>query len=451
MAELDSEMAESTPVVSVNQVPGPAEQRSRGFGHWLFRTALRPISFVRSHPGRAALYFALIAILATAAAALGVWIWYDRHLREAKTELERGHHAAAARHLQQCHRVRSEGHDVLLLSARLARMSGSWDEAESLLGRFSKLYGDEDDGVLEQLLLRAVRGETNAVGPQLRARIKASIRWADASRELLGWLHDDPESTAAMLLQGKLEEQRQGFEVAIGLYRRILELDPEHDEARMRLASQLLATRRGDEALPHIEVLRRHLPDHPEVAVQWVQVLALTGRTDESRAALEECIRAHPDYAPALVERGGVRLLQGREPEAEEDFARAVLLDPGNLVARNQFAFALARNGKQKEAAEARAAAERLKADLEEISKLIVGRLQTNPSDPDVHYEIGMIAFRSGLVKEAIQWFTSALQLDPNHVPSHRMLAVVYHEIGNPVLEARHRAFAQGTGQVPNK
>ena len=41
----------------------------------------------------------------------------------------------------------------------------------------------------------------------------------------------------------------------------------------------------------------------------------------------------------------------------------------------------------------------------------------------------------------------TALKRDPNHAPSHTALAVIYHELGNPVLATRHRALAsKGNG-----
>ena len=104
----------------------------------------------------------------------------------------------------------------------------------------------------------------------------------------------------------------------------------------------------------------------------------------------------------------------------------------------------LARNGKPSEAKAQYDAVKQLEADSERIAVLINGPLQNTPNDPQIHYEIGMIALRSGLTTEAIRWFTGALAVDPNHLPTHRILASVYHELENPVLSARHRAKPTG-------
>ncbi|HEY1191730.1 MAG TPA: tetratricopeptide repeat protein [Gemmata sp.] len=420
-----------------------------------------PFRFVIRRPVRAAGYLLLVALVVGAAAAGAAAAWFYRHLRSAEAELALGHNARAVRHLHECRRLYAGHRRVLLLSARAAWRSGALKDAEALLDEYAARYGYDEPVVAEQLLLRAVKGDVEGAEPQLLARTRAGslppdlaseavvtgllvrFRWAEAHRRLTEWLERAPDATAALLLLGKLEEQRQGVLVAQELYQRAVDRDPDHDEARLRLTALLIANRRGAEALPHAEALRHALPNSPEAAVHRVRALALVGRTAESRAALAECRSRYPEFAPALVEEGAAALSDGDEGAAARAFGQAVQLDPGNLVARNQYAFALARVGKGAEAAQAKAEAERLQGDLERISVLITGPLQLRPNDPAVHHEIAMIALRSGLVDEAIRWFTSALQVDPDYTPTHRALVSVYRALDNPVLAARHRALAQ--------
>jgi Flp pilus assembly protein TadD len=448
------------PPESVPGTPG------RGLGRRLLHALLAPARFARRRPGRVAVYVGVFLLLVAVTVAARVWLWFDHHLDAARAELAAGHNAAAMRHLRQCERLAPDAREVLLLGARAARKSGAWDDAELYLTRYHERHGDEDGLVLERLLLRCTRGEVEAVHAALAARIRDGgadaalarealvtgllyrFRWVEALRQLDEWQAAEPNSTAALLLRGKLDEQRQNFPRAVEHYRRVLELDPRHDEARLRLTTLLLADRKGGEALEQLALLRESLPEHPEVAVQWVKALALQGRTEESRAALEACLRDHPDYPAALAERGSQALFDGEEPTAERYLARAVELDPGNLVTRNQYALTLARNGKRAEAARENAAIAALSADLDRISALTSGPLQANPNDPTVHHEIAQIALRSGQIREALRWFHSALQADPNHAPTHRALGVLYHELDQPILSARHRALAN-RGSLP--
>ena len=73
-------------------------------------------------------------------------------------------------------------------------------------------------------------------------------------------------------------------------------------------------------------------------------------------------------------------------------------------------------------------------------------RLQQTPNDPNVYYEVALIGLRAGRPHEALHWFQNALQVDPNHAATHRALSGYYHEMGNPILSAQHRAIARQLG-----
>src|SRR5439155_16585542 len=96
-----------------------------------------------------------------------------------------GHNMEAIRHLRFCHKYRPEHPDVILLSARVARRSGAWTEAERLLDHYSELHGDDDDLALERLALRANRGEIEAVAPLLEAHIASGDSGAAVAFEAL--------------------------------------------------------------------------------------------------------------------------------------------------------------------------------------------------------------------------------------------------------------------------
>lgn len=451
-----------TPTAESAAPPAPAASRPAR----ALRALAAPVRFARRRPARALLAAAVGLLLLTAAVGLGAWAWFERHLAAARREVAAGHNAAAVPHLEACRGLYPDHPEVLVLAARVARRSGAFDEAEVLLARHPR--GDADDAVvLERLLVRAARGDVEAVGPPLLARVRAGgpdaalareglvtgllhrFRWAAADRVLRDWLAETPDDPAALVFKAKFEEQRQLLEPATQTFRRVVELDPAHDDARLRLATLLVGNRRGEEALVHLGELRRRLPNHPEVAVLWAKALALQGRAAEGRAALEACLAAHPDFPPALAERGAAALLDGDEAAAARDLGRAAELDPGNTAVRAQYALVLARLGKTAEAAEQQARVAQLQADAERITTLVIGPLQTRPDDPAVPHEIAQIALRAGQVREALRWFEAALAADPDHLPTHRALAGVYHAIENPALAARHRAIAQRLSAQP--
>src|SRR5207247_2544071 len=153
--------------------------------------------------------------------------------------------------------------------------------------------GDDDALVLERLLLRAAKGEVEAVRPQLQARIDQGGPAAPLAREAL---------------------------VTGLLYRFHLGAADQH--------------------------LERWLQAEPDNTL----ALGLPKRGDEARAVLDECLRSNPDHAPALAERGRLALRDGDGPRAEELLRRAIDLDPGLFPAHYQYSLALQGNRKDAEA-----------------------------------------------------------------------------------------------------
>lgn len=462
-----NEVVANSSIAPLAPGPAPIAEPDR-LTQWrrVIRIALAPATFARRRPGRAAAVSAVLILIGFGLTFAGRFLWAYHHMHAARTAVKLGHNAVAIRHLHACQTVLPDHPEVLLLSARVAWRTGSWSEAESLLDRYWNLHGEDDSLVLERLVLRAAHGAVEAAGPLLLARIEnddssAAIarealatgllfrfRWQEAGRLIDRWLEHTPGQITAQLLRGKLQEQRQHASEAILTYKRILEADPEHDEARMRLTTLLLQFNQGDDAAAHLDYLRHRLPNHPEVQLQWVRALELQGRTGEARAALDECLKSFPEHAGILAERGKVAAQEGDTQLAEEFLARATRRDPGNVATLYQYVLVLGRNQKPDEAGRVLVAIRQLEADNERIGVLI-RLLQTTPNDPAIAHEIGMISARAGQKAEALRWFQSALQLDPNYVPTHRVLAGYYQQSGDPILAARHRAMAMGAPARP--
>jgi tetratricopeptide (TPR) repeat protein len=427
----------------------------------LLKIPLRVLIRIRRRPRRALALFGLIVVFV--AASLYTWreVAFRSHLRTARTELARGHNSTAIAALRVCQAIHPNDDETLLLTADLARRAGSWEEAEEILDRYWQIHGDDDRLIFERLLLRATRGELETSAPLLIARIEANgpdaraarealvtgllyrFRRVEAERNLQAWLAANPDDTAALLLRGRMQEQQLQTGEALLTYRNIVELDPEHDEARLRMTTILLQLRQTEELVDNLSYLKNRLPNHPVVLVQWVKALSLQGRTDEARAALEDCLKKFPDFGPALAERGALAIQDGDDKAVEEYLGRATRLDPGDSMVRNQYAQALARNGKPDEAAREQEALNQLRADQERLKQLIDGPLQSRPNDPAPPHEIGVIALRSGQPAEALRWLQAAIQIDPDYLPSHQVLSGFYQNSGNPALAAKHRAIAR--------
>ena len=164
---------EESAITAVSPVAAP---QGRGFAGRVLQRLLAPVRYARRRPLRAGAWVLAIAAALIGAAAIALLLVFEYHLRAARVELDRGHNVAALNHLDWCRWVRPSQRDVLVLSARLARRFGSWEEADALLTRYWRRYGDEEPLVFERVLHRVARGDLEATGAILRRGSIGAVR-----------------------------------------------------------------------------------------------------------------------------------------------------------------------------------------------------------------------------------------------------------------------------------
>ena len=417
--------------------------------------------------GRSRLFFfaAILVFLGLIATFGGRWLYlrveFGSRLNDAQSAANDGRVLDAIRHLQFCQSIDADHRRVMILVARVARQSHTYDRAEELLDRYWQIHGDDEDSTFERLLLKAASEDTDSLVGILRMRMAAGGEVADQCRfaivsgylrdyryaEAQGLIDEWSRSTAGplpALLRGKMQEQLLQFQPAAETYASIVDGMPSHLDARIRLVRMLMEQRNAEGALLHLTYLAERIPTHPEVLLQRALALRQIGRTDDAVRALDEALEHSPHSATALTERAALALNAGDDEAAVDWLKRAVKADPGAVGARNLLAQAYARLGRNEEVDRENEQVKKLTADSDRLTALIHGPLHSRPNDPVPPYEISGIALRSGQVSEAIRWLHLALKRDASHAPSHTALAVIYHEMGNPVLATKHRALATG-------
>jgi tetratricopeptide (TPR) repeat protein len=430
---------------------------------WTARCLLR-------RPGR------LLAVLALAVCiGLGslVPIYYLRaeaHFRAAEKALEKYRFREAREHLAHCLEVWPKNVEVRLLAARLARQTREFDQADEHLKACRLLQGGTDERVaLEQVLVRAQRGETEAVFAHCRSLIERehpasplilealaqgylrSYRLREAEHCLDLWLSRQPENPQALFIRAWVHEHWDRTEDAVETYRRTLQANPEHDEARLHLVRALLDTGMGAEAGSHLETLARRLPDHPAVLVYRGRSRFLEGDVEAADRLLEQAVTRFPRFAEGHAALGNLAYQKGQLARAEEALRRAVALAPGDYPNRHQLYQTLVSQGKQKEADAELVRVNRCKADLEALRQIISKRLPQAPHDPSLHYELGMIFLRGAEWDQALHWFRKALEHDPGHKQTHAAMAGYHRRLGNVGRASHHRRLAGEALTIPSE
>jgi tetratricopeptide (TPR) repeat protein len=421
-------------------------------------------------PWRVLAILALLGCIAYGITLAGANFWALYHFRAARSADRLCHTAQAQEHLQACMKVWPRDADTLLLAARTARRAGAFEEAEEFLDQYKQLRGGSDDQLTqESVLLRAERGEIDQVAKYcqtvvdegrpgwplvLEAVIRGNTRMfrlSEAAGLLEMWRKRDPDSAEAHLLQGVIEQLRQARQEALGSFRRALEIDPEHDEARMHLVDLLLEMAQGGEALPHARYLQQRQPDNVILLVYLARCLDLAGEQAEAEKTLDRVLELDPRHAAALFERGKLALRSGQVEAAEKWLRQAAEADPGDYQIHYQFNQCLTELHKTEEARQEQLRLKQIEDDVTRLEE-ILRRMQKSAEDAhdaSLQYQAGMIAMRSGQVKEAVRWFRSAVREDPRNAPAHRALADYYERTGQRTLAHRHREMAAAADPTP--
>jgi predicted Zn-dependent protease len=386
----------------------------------------------------------LLALLAAGAVLIGPHLraWY--HFRAARIELERYHNPQAIRHLQACLEKWPKDADAILLAARAARRAGRYAEAESLLEKYQQARGLDSAGSFEQLLLSVERrvdqsaetcwrhveqGHPDAplILEALTRGYLRQYRLAEARACLNRWLLSEPDSVQAACLEGLFHlDYAHARGAATTSYRRAVELDPEHEEARLGLAVTLLDAHDFAGAAEHLEYLRQHQPGNLSVRVGLAECRDALSDPDEAARLLDGVLAEQSDFAPALALRGRLLYESGRAEEAEDLLRRAVARDPSNHRARFNLAACLRQNGKADEAGRQQQLVQQLEDDLARFDEIVTKDMRERPRDPALHATLGQLLLRGGRREEGLRWLHSALRLDPQNAEARETLAEFY-------------------------
>ena len=190
---------------------------------------------------------------------------------------------------------------------------------------------------------------------------------------------------AAQLVAQKLEDAARALE----LYERVLKLDPDHVEAGQRVADQLVAAKRWDDALPVLEMLARQAEglDRVERSRREAQL----GRAYEA---------VH------------------RTEKAARHYRLAVDHDPDSLEAAAGLAAVLMTEAKAHEGSES---AKEAWHEVDRRYREILARYRSELADArvaDIWYRLGVASRALGEDKKAEASFRRALEKEPLHEPT---------------------------------
>lgn len=265
--------------------------------------------------------------------------------------------------------------------------------------------------------------------PQIEAAL-VEARTAVAESETLDrnpWVKGDPRQVraAAHSAEGQALETRarladdpsrarEGFEAAIGAYRRATAADPEAFDAWTNLGNLLAATggeARSEDAVAALRRAAALRPDHVETIGQLVTVLVRQGRDPEAKIVFDDASRrlGEPRGLRRLAAR--LKVETGGDPVAADAGLQALLEgDPDDRETRAVL-HALRKDVAQRALAEGRTKKDR--AALERAVAAYDRALLVAPGDTDAHVGAGDALLALGRAREARERYARARALDP--------------------------------------
>lgn len=180
--------------------------------------------------------------------------------------------------------------------------------------------------------------------PATLATLQSAVRLlqagqADEAARLLSALVDaEPQNADAIALLGLAHAQRDDDETALRLMTRALEINPRQASTQFNRAKVLRKLERWSEAEQAFARVLELKPDHGEARRARAQVLAEQNRDADALAELD---RITTDNVASLTLRAKLRMNAGRAAEAVVDYDRIVSIDPSSWETWNNRGIAL--------------------------------------------------------------------------------------------------------------
>jgi predicted TPR repeat methyltransferase len=182
--------------------------------------------------------------------------------------------------------------------------------------------------------------------------LQQTEQWAAAGEIYRRILEVAPDHADALHFSGVLAHQRARSEQAVALIERSLELEPERADWYSNLGIVLQDRLRLDEAIAAYEHAIALDPGHANAHSNLGVVLRAKGRVAEAEAAYRAAIRIDPDHSDAYHNLGVLLTGQKRQREAALCFSRVITLRPRYPEARRLLAVAYSTLGEGDRAVE---------------------------------------------------------------------------------------------------
>jgi predicted Zn-dependent protease len=412
------------------------------------------------HPG-----WALLTVLLLGLSAYLLWqgyraLEYRRALADAKKALGAYDFAAARQSLEQCIGLRPRDPAVRLLAAQAARRDGDLGAAEEQLDTYHTLVGKPSpEETLELAMLKAQRGQVKDVVDYLLSCLEVHHPASEQILEALAvgsindylidqahfWteelLEKSPTNMRGRLLHAETLVILGKHDVALELFRKLVNEFPRQTDVRQHLAEELFRAQEFAEAAEQYDELRGQLPGRPAPLLGLSRCWMQMDRIDDAKALLRQLEAQRPDDPLALLECGKNAMREERLADAERLLRRALELAPNDRETNYQLGMCLRLRDQPEESERYMRRVKQIEADMVRLEKVFEATVKS-PADPAPRLEAGQICLRNGQDREGLRWLYGLLEIAPDYKPAHEALADYFTSQGDSARADHHRRLA---------
>ena len=223
-------------------------------------------------------------------------------------------------------------------------------------------------------------------------------KWEEARISLMSATELKPKDPKAYYELAEVLFHQQRFDRAVEFYKTTINYDPKHRDARVHLATLLLAGREFEQAEDQINKLLEINKEDIETLVLKANLEASSPRKnyDGAKKILLKVLEKDPNYSPAIAALGGVALSEGDLKTAEDYFTRALKIDQKDISLQMVMADLYARQGR-----------------LDDAQEIVESLIKDNPTNSGLRYGFGEFLLRRGLAEKATDQYEEILKSDP--------------------------------------
>ena len=442
-----------------------------------------------------------VLILGVVLALLGAAFWKPISvawsLREARVLLRERESGRAVSVLLDAHRRDPDHPEVNYLLARGFRRLGQFKRVVEHLDLAEGFGWPAELIRLEQLMGAAQAGQLNSSAPELYKFLSRGGDYGDEGPEVCEalvngyflsyqfglaqplldeWQQAYPDDAQCYMFRGLFYENRSNPSKAVAEYRKGVKLSGSRTDVRLRLAEVLRKTIQYDEAIAQFEICRSEDTSHPGVLTGLGQCYHGQGEIDRAREMFEMVLATEPEHFEAQLALGQLEETAGRPQEALRWLRPACRHRPSDTEARYSLALSLQAVGRLRREGAAwpppsgsslsvagalawtthRARAELTLTEASHHFQFVadaqqaMGRVQvwtdiirSEPRNADLRFKIGSHLLKYDNPQHGLGWLLSVLDIDPGHVPTHRLLIEYYERQGKKERGAYHRKMAE--------